>query len=79
MRAARAQLAQKSAALEALSPLATLARGYASVSKGEKTIMTAAEVSVGDALKIRFADGVVCATATEVKGAKDHAEENDDI
>ena len=78
--ATRAWLSRKSAALEAMSPLATLARGYASVSKGPKTVLTTADVAVGDALKIRFADGIVCATATEIEGAeKYHAEKNDDL
>ena len=78
--ATRAYLSERGAALEAMSPLATLARGYASVSKDGKTLSKAADVAVGDVLKIRFADGVVCAGATEIEGArKNHAEENNDL
>lgn len=78
--AMRARLSEKGAALEGMSPLATLVRGYASVSKEQRTVSSVADVAVGDALKIRFADGVVSATATEVEGAKKHhAEKNDDL
>jgi len=70
------RLSEWSAKLDAMSPLAVLSRGYAFVSSSEKNITKAAHVSVGDRLKIRFADGSVYATATDREGVeKDHDEE----
>lgn len=54
--------------LEAMNPLAVLSRGYAAVSKEEKTVTCAASVSVGDMIEIRFADGEVSATVENRKG-----------
>ena len=63
-----------------MSPLAVLARGYAHVSGVQKTVTKAADVSAGDELKIRFADGAVYATATKREGVeKDHAEERKEL
>lgn len=45
--------------LEALSPQATLRRGYAVVSKGGKALRTADGLRTGDALSIRFAKGSI--------------------
>ncbi len=63
--------------LEALSPLAVLSRGYAAVTKGDKTVMRVSEVRDGDLLRIKFADGSVNAVANVGKddgnGKKDNA------
>ena len=62
---ARNRMEREAARLEALSPLAVLSRGYTAVSRGEETLTSAAQVQTGDALRIRFGDGVVRATANE--------------
>lgn len=51
------------AELRALSPQRTLDRGYAVVHAGEAIVRDAAEVSTGQALRIRVASGEVAATA----------------
>ncbi len=51
-----------------LNPLAVLARGYAAVRVGEKTITGASQVSKGDRLNVRFSDGEVIAIVEEQKG-----------
>ena len=43
--------------LQALSPSATLERGYAIVRRGEDVVRTAAQVDTGDAVSIRVAEG----------------------
>ena len=45
--------------IQALSPLATLMRGYAIVYKKEKRIFRVSDVHRGDALKIRMKDGEI--------------------
>jgi exodeoxyribonuclease VII large subunit len=45
------------AQLDALSPRATLDRGYAIVRKGEAVVRAAAEVNGGDAISVLVADG----------------------
>jgi exodeoxyribonuclease VII large subunit len=68
LRAARSRLAGLSGHLEAVSPLAILARGYALVTDRAGTPITqAAEVTPGKALRIRFADAEVGATADGAK------------
>lgn len=61
----RSELASKCARLEALNPIGVLSRGYAVVDKGEHMVTRAAEVTSGDRLKLRFADGCVNVVATE--------------
>ncbi len=48
--------------LEALSPLAVLARGYAAVSRDGKTVVSHTALQRGDTVNIQFADGVTVAT-----------------
>jgi exodeoxyribonuclease VII large subunit len=52
-----ARLATAHARLGALSPTATLDRGYAIVRHGDGVVRSAAEVSTGDDLSVRVADG----------------------
>lgn len=54
-------LAEKSAALDGLSPLKTLSRGYSLIYKDEKLVNSAAELSAGDRVDIRLSDGTVSA------------------
>lgn len=54
---AQGRLARAAAALDAVSPLATLARGYAVVAKGGHPVATAGALAPGDRVKLRFQDG----------------------
>jgi exodeoxyribonuclease VII large subunit len=53
----RARLEQAAGRLRALSPRATLERGYAIVRTGEEIVRSATEVSAGDPLEVEVADG----------------------
>jgi len=56
-----ARLATQSARLQALSPLATLSRGYAIVYKGEAIVRSSTQLAVADELKLQLEQGkVVC-------------------
>lgn len=55
------QLAEKAAALDGLSPLKTLSRGYSLIYKGERLVNSAGELSAGDRVDIRLSDGTVSA------------------
>jgi len=61
----RHRLVTSGARLEAMSPLAVLSRGYAAVARDGAVISHATEVTEGDLLDIRFADGVIRAVAKE--------------
>lgn len=54
-------LAEKAAALDGLSPLKTLSRGYSLVYSGDKLVKSADELSAGDKVDIRLSDGTVSA------------------
>jgi exodeoxyribonuclease VII large subunit len=63
------RLAVHAARLDALSPLAVLGRGYAIAhDAGGRVLHRAAEVSPGDALRVRLHEGEVEATATRIRG-----------
>jgi exodeoxyribonuclease VII large subunit len=63
------RLAVLAARLDALSPLAVLGRGYAIAhGAGGRVLHRAAEVSPGDALRVRLHEGEVEATATRIRG-----------
>jgi exodeoxyribonuclease VII large subunit len=53
----QASVATLHARLEALSPLATLERGYAIVHRGDELVRSAAQVAPGDAVEVRVAEG----------------------
>jgi exodeoxyribonuclease VII large subunit len=64
LRETRARLEGTAARLESVSPLAVLQRGYAMVSDpAGHPLTTAAAVTPGARLRLRFADGEVGATA----------------
>jgi exodeoxyribonuclease VII large subunit len=66
------QLAGRRLQLAALSPRATLNRGYSIVTDGAGGVVrSAGDVATGDVLTIELADGTVDATATGVKMARD--------
>ncbi|MBU6243541.1 MAG: exodeoxyribonuclease VII large subunit, partial [Acidobacteria bacterium] len=66
---AKSEITQIAARVRTLSPQATLDRGYAVVQKPDGSIVRAAkDLSKGDGLELRLADGVALATATgEIK------------
>lgn len=55
--------AESVAKLEALNPLAVLARGYTAVYSEDKIVTSAKSVNAGDKLKLSFSDGDVSVTA----------------
>ena len=59
----RLQLEGMRGALNVLGPQATLARGYAIVSRDGLVVRHAASVQAGDALTVRFSDGDIAARA----------------
>ena len=64
--AKRAQLAQNAAALDAMSPLKVLGRGYAiAETETGKILRSSKEAKTGDKLLLRLADGRVNCTVTE--------------
>jgi exodeoxyribonuclease VII large subunit len=63
----RASLDHAGARLQALSPLATLARGYAIVRSGAEAVRDAAVLKTGDALDIELASGSVDARVEEIR------------
>jgi exodeoxyribonuclease VII large subunit len=64
----RHRLALAAGKLDAVSPLSTLARGYAMVTRArdETPVTRAGQVEEGDRLRIRLADGAVESTVTGV-------------
>lgn len=58
-------LAEFAAALDTLSPLKTLARGYAVAIKSGETVRKAEELNVGDGITLKFTDGDVDCKVTK--------------
>jgi exodeoxyribonuclease VII large subunit len=63
----RASLDHAGARLQALSPLATLGRGYAIVRSGAEAVREAAALTTGDTLDIQLAAGSVDARVEEIR------------
>jgi len=63
----RASLDHAGARLQALSPLATLGRGYAIVRSGSEAVRTAVALKAGDALDIQLASGSVDARVEDIR------------
>ncbi len=63
----RAAIDHAGARLQALSPLATLARGYAIVRSGTGVVRDAATVQAGDALEVQLATGSLSARVEDVR------------
>ena len=61
---ARHQLSLHSRSLDTLSPLKTLARGFATVSKDDRLLTSVKQLAVGDDVRIRLADGETGAKIT---------------
>ncbi|GIF06374.1 exodeoxyribonuclease VII large subunit [Actinoplanes siamensis] len=69
VRRADDELRHTLARLRALSPLATLQRGYAIVQRGDGHVVRAAgEVAAGDPLRVRLAEGSLTATVVSGEG-----------
>ena len=56
------RIAAAAGRLHALSPRATLERGYAIVRRGEQLVRSAETVSAGDTIAVEVADGTFGAT-----------------
>lgn len=69
LEAARDQLASSASRLEALSPLAVLARGYSLTEEVDsgKLIRNASSLHVGDQIRSRFASGQTISTVTRIE------------
>lgn len=52
--------------LNALSPLAVLARGYCSATKNDKSVLSAKQLNINDMISVEFADGVAECKVLEV-------------
>ena len=63
----RVALDHAAARLQALSPRATLARGYAVVRSGGRALRDAAATAAGDRVEIELATGALVATVSEVR------------
>ena len=63
--AKRTALSSVCARLDALNPLSVLARGYAVVETENGTVTRAEQLSLGECMTVRFADGAVIATVEE--------------
>lgn len=75
LRGKDAKLNQLIQALEHLSPLTILARGYAVVEKDENIIRSVTELAIGDQLQVRLHDGLV---ETQVEKIKKQEEQEDE-
>ena len=65
VQASRERAGRLAAALEALSPLRVLGRGYSIAQKADGTVLSSIEqVTAGEGLSLRLADGLVTCTAT---------------
>ena len=65
VQASRERAGRLAAALEALSPFRVLGRGYAIAQKEDGTVLSSIEqVTAGEGLSLRLADGLVTCTAT---------------
>ena len=63
----RSELARLGAQMAALSPLAVLDRGYATVHKGDAIVREASTVGAGEQLRVRLARGELRVTVDEVE------------
>ncbi len=70
MESAESQFATLSRAMDALSPLKVLSRGYAFVKKGENAIQSIQHISDGDEIQVHFKDGTAYCEITSLEGRK---------
>ena len=67
LRDKRSVLSLNAAKLDALSPLAVLARGYSIVQRDNKILTDADSVRLGDEISITLTKGSIAATVSDVK------------
>ena len=73
----RERFARLAAALDALSPLKVLGRGYAVARTEEGGILrSSAQVRPGDRIELRLAQGSLACRVEEVEGEETHGKEN---
>ncbi len=65
---AKMSLSKNVTKLDALSPMKTIARGYAITEKNGKIIKKIEDLNIGDSINIRYIDGVAKANVIEKKG-----------
>ena len=63
----RQRFVRLTAALDAMSPLKVLSRGYSVVRSGDHLVKSVGDVSVGSSLRISLADGTVDAAVTGIR------------
>ncbi|WBV67370.1 exodeoxyribonuclease VII large subunit [Legionella pneumophila] len=61
------QLSTNLSTLHAVSPLATLDRGYAIVSKNQRILFAAQQAQIGDTIDVRLAKGSLACEVTQIK------------
>lgn len=61
------QLTHNAAKLDTLSPLATLTRGYAIVSKNKRILFDTKDISIGDDLQVKLLKGTLDCTVTKLE------------
>lgn len=76
---ARAALSRLAAALDAMSPLKVLDRGYAMALAGERIVKSVHDVALGETIALRLPDGAVRASVTEIKEDTSDAGEVDGL
>lgn len=76
---AHRRLDRARALLRTLNPESVLDRGYALVMRNEKILSAAAELSSGERIALRMADGRVTANVEKVEREKRHGEKEDEL
>ncbi len=69
---AKTRLAANAEKMTVMNPLSVLARGYSITEIEEKTVKSAAELKIGDELKIRLSDGAIGARVISTFGGNEH-------
>lgn len=64
-------LAKSAAALDGLSPLKTLSRGYAAVNKDGKAVSSVAVLQKGDSINVEFTDGIAYCEVKDITNSKE--------
>ena len=72
LRGKRDTLARYAAALDAMSPLKVLSRGYSVTRREGKIVLRASELQAGDTISIMLHEGNVEAEVTSVSGGEIH-------
>ena len=70
----RERLSVAAAELNAINPLAVLGRGYSCVQRNGNVVSSVKQISEGETVDIRFADGVAIATVNSINGENNYAE-----